>query len=55
MVLTGDEEGILKDPGKPEASEVLEALIAAFEKENVFVEIQRHLRRGETWRNKQHR
>ncbi len=53
MVLTGDEEGILKNPGRPEASERLEALIAAFGKENVFVEIQRHLRRSETWRNKQ--
>jgi error-prone DNA polymerase len=53
VALTGDEEGILKDPGKPEASASLEALIAAFGKENVFVEIQRHLRRGEIWRNNQ--
>jgi error-prone DNA polymerase len=52
VVLTGDEEGILKDPCSPEASKRLEVLIAAFGKENVFVEIQRHLRRGETWRNK---
>ncbi len=53
MALTGDEEGILSNPGGPEASERLAALVAAFGKANVFVEIQRHLRRGETWRNRQ--
>jgi error-prone DNA polymerase len=51
VALTGDEEGILKDPGHPEGPKKLDALIAAFGKENVFVEIQRHLRRGEIWRN----
>jgi error-prone DNA polymerase len=51
LVLTGDEEGILKDPCHPEALKKLEALTTIFGKRNVFVEIQRHLRRGETWRN----
>ena len=53
IALTGDEEGILSNPGGPEASERLAALVAAFGKASVFVEIQRHLRRGETWRNRQ--
>jgi error-prone DNA polymerase len=53
LVLTGDEEGILKNPGLPEAVKKLKALAAIFGKESVFVEIQRHLRRGETWRNNQ--
>ena len=52
LVLTGGEEGILKDPCRPEASTKLETLAAIFGKHNVFVEIQRHLQRGETWRNK---
>ena len=51
LVLTGDEEGILKDPCQPEILKKLQALVAIFGKDNVFVEIQRHLRRGETWRN----
>jgi len=52
VVLTGGEEGILKDPCCPEASTKLETLAAIFGKQSVFVEIQRHLQRGETWRNK---
>jgi error-prone DNA polymerase len=52
LALTGGEEGILKNPCQPEVRKQLEALVAIFGKENVFVEIQRHLRRGESWRNK---
>ena len=52
LVLTGGEEGILKNPCQPEARKKLEALVAIFGKDNVFVEIQRHLQRGESWRNK---
>ena len=51
MALTGDEEGILQDPAIRKLAKMLEQLTTAFGKENVFVEIQRHLRRGETWRN----
>jgi error-prone DNA polymerase len=53
LVLTGDEEGILKNPCQSEAVKKLETLMTIFGKENIFVEIQRHLRRGETWRNNQ--
>jgi error-prone DNA polymerase len=52
LALTGDEEGILKNPCQPEALKKLKALVAIFGKNNVFVEIQCHLRRGETWRNR---
>ncbi|MGB8467111.1 MAG: PHP domain-containing protein, partial [Terrimicrobiaceae bacterium] len=52
LALTGDEDGILKNPCQPEVLKKLNALVAIFGKDNVFVEIQRHLRRGETWRNK---
>ena len=48
IALTGDEEGVLRDP---EDAAALDRLIAAFGRENVAVEIQRHLRRGEDWRN----
>ncbi|HEY5743159.1 MAG TPA: PHP domain-containing protein, partial [Terrimicrobiaceae bacterium] len=51
LVLTGGEEGILRDPNHPDASAKLAALEEIFGKENVFVEIQRHLRRDEAWRN----
>jgi error-prone DNA polymerase len=53
IALTGDEEGILQDPCHPQTPKRLEQLTTAFGKGNVFVEIQRHLRRGETWRNQQ--
>ena len=53
LALTGDEEGILQDPCHPQTSKRLEQLRTAFGNGNVLVEIQRHLRRGETWRNKQ--
>ena len=52
IALTGDEEGILRNPCHPQTPNRLEELTTAFGKGNVFVEIQRHLRRGETWRNK---
>jgi error-prone DNA polymerase len=53
IALTGDEEGILQDPCHPQTPKRLEQLTTAFGKGNVFVEIQGHLRRGETWRNQQ--
>lgn len=48
IALTGDGEGILRDP---EDAAALDRLVAAFGPGNVFVEIQRHLQRGESWRN----
>jgi error-prone DNA polymerase len=48
IALTGDEEGILRDPQNAEG---LDQIVTAFGKDNVYVEIQRHLRRGEQWRN----
>ena len=52
LVLTGDEEGILRNPCQQEDLEKLETLATIFGRNNVFVEIQRHLRREEAWRNK---
>lgn len=47
LALTGDAEGVL-DADRPDLSrERLERLIEAFGKSNVFVEIERHLIRGE--------
>ena len=48
IALTGDEDGILRDP---ENTAALDQVVAAFGTDNVAVEIQRHLRRGEQWRN----
>jgi error-prone DNA polymerase len=48
VALTGDEEGILRDPADESA---LDRLVTAFGRDNVFVEIQRHHRRGEDWHN----
>jgi error-prone DNA polymerase len=48
VALTGDEEGILRDPQNAAS---LDRLVAAFGGDNVFVEIQRHRLRGEAWRN----
>ena len=53
LALTGGEEGILKNPCQPEILKNSKPWLAIFGKDNVFVEIQRHLRRGETWRNNQ--
>ncbi len=55
VALTGDEEGpilraIARDDRKA-ASACIEKLITAFGRGNVFVEIQRHLRRGEEYEN----
>lgn len=51
VALTGDDEGpvqrALARDDLAGASECVEKLVAAFGRENVFVEIQRHLRRGE--------
>jgi len=53
VALTGDEEGpvrlALARDDRAGALQAVEKLIAAFGKGNVFVEIQRHLRRGEEW------
>jgi error-prone DNA polymerase len=51
VALTGDDEGpvqraLVRDD-RTGAAECIEKLVAAFGRENVFVEIQRHLRRGE--------
>jgi error-prone DNA polymerase len=55
VALTGDEEGPLRRAlarnDKEGAMACLHTLRAAFGKENVFVEIQRHLRRGEEREN----
>lgn len=48
IALTGDEEGILRHPSD---SSALDHLIHTFGPDNVYVEIQRHLHRGERWRN----
>lgn len=47
LALTGDEEGPLRNLEDSQAPQRLDQLITAFGHENVFVEIQRHLRRGE--------
>ena len=51
VALTGDEDGPVRraiaSEDRPAAQQAVEKLIAAFGKENVFLEIQRHLRRGE--------
>ena len=52
LVLTGDEEGILREPWPTGRSGKVGDLGNDLRKDNVFVEIQRHLRREETWRNK---
>jgi error-prone DNA polymerase len=53
VALTGDEEGpVRKALARDDRTGALRAaakLAAVFGKENVFVEIQRHLRRGEEW------
>ncbi len=49
IALTGDEEGVLADPLR-DASR-LKRVVEAFGHQNVFVEIQRHFRREEEWRN----
>ncbi|MDX2080092.1 MAG: error-prone DNA polymerase [Terrimicrobiaceae bacterium] len=47
LALTGDAEGVL-DPDRPDLSrERLERLVKTFGRSNVFVEIERHLIRGE--------
>ena len=55
ICLTGDEEGPIVDALLRQdfagAEETLRRLIAVFGKENVYVEIQRHFRRGERWLN----
>jgi error-prone DNA polymerase len=51
LTLTGDEEGPLRDMEDEQSPHRLDQLITAFGRENVFVEIQRHLRRGEEIRN----
>ncbi len=51
LALTGDEEGPLRDLTDDQAPQRLDQLITAFGPDNVFVEIQRHLRRGEEIRN----
>jgi error-prone DNA polymerase len=52
FALTGDEEGVLRDPEHSRAAAGLERIVSAFGAENVAVEIQRHLERGEERRNK---
>src|SRR5215212_7382616 len=51
VALTGDEAGpVQRALGRDDragASECVDRLVAAFGRENVFVEVQRHLRRGE--------
>ncbi|MEQ1861210.1 MAG: error-prone DNA polymerase [Chthoniobacteraceae bacterium] len=49
VALTGDEEGPVRRAldDRPAVQHAAERLIAAFGKDNVLVEIQRHLRRGE--------
>ena len=55
VCLTGDEEGPLvgallrRDFARAEST--LRKLLAVFGQENVYVEVQRHLRRGERWLN----
>ncbi|HEY5753986.1 MAG TPA: error-prone DNA polymerase [Chthoniobacterales bacterium] len=55
VALTGDEEGPIRQAlarkDNPKAMAIVEQLVAAFGKENVFIEIQRHLRRGEEREN----
>ena len=55
VALTGDEEGpirrALARDDRAAAQRATEQLVAVFGKENVFVEIQRHLRRGEEREN----
>jgi len=51
LALTGDEEGPLRNMDDEQSPHRLDQLIAAFGPENVFVEIQRHLQRGEEIRN----
>ncbi|HEY5892297.1 MAG TPA: error-prone DNA polymerase [Chthoniobacterales bacterium] len=55
VALTGDEEGPIRQAlARKEESKAIarvEQLVAAFGKENVFIEIQRHLRRGEEREN----
>lgn len=48
VALTGDEEGPLSDPKNAAA---LDHLVHVFGRDNVYVELQRHHRRGEAWRN----
>jgi len=48
VALTGDEEGLLQNPKNAVA---LDHLVTVFGRDNVFVELQRHHRRGEAWRN----
>jgi len=51
LALTGDEEGPLRNLEDPLAPQRLDQLITTFGPDNVFVEIQRHLRRGEDIHN----
>lgn len=55
VALTGDEEGpvrrALAQNDEAQATQAVDRLTAAFGRENVFVEIQRHLRRGEDQEN----
>lgn len=51
LALTGDEEGPLRNLEDAQAPHRLDQLITAFGSDNVFVEIQRHLRRGEEIHN----
>lgn len=51
VALTGDEEGILRQPERAGATQAVDELMKAFGADNVFVEIQRHHQRGEEWRN----
>lgn len=51
LALTGDEEGILRDPRAEVVNSSMGRLKAAFGNDNVFVEIQRHAVRDDLWRN----
>ena len=51
VALTGDEEGILRQPEGAGTPQAVDELVKAFGADNVFVEIQRHHQRGEVWRN----